>query len=509
MKNSGKIGVNELLYRCYTAGLYLLRRRPATEAECPYLCRSIYSNQMKGIMNRLFLSTLALAPMACQSENVQHDSVSSQTPNIVYIMADDLGLGDLGCYGQQQIQTPHIDGLARDGMMFMRHYSGSSISAPSRCALLTGKHTGHAAIRGNKPVVLADGEKYDTPLPAGETTVATLLKQKNYRTACIGKWGMGGPGSEGHPERHGFDYFYGYLGQGHAHSYYPPFLFENQTKVMLGRKHYSHHLIVEKALDFIDRNAEAPFFLYFSPTIPHAELSVPDEHLAQYDGRFEETPFAGGHYCAQPKPRAAYAAMVTLLDTNVGQIIDLLKRKGIYENTIIIFTSDNGVHQEGGHNPAYFNSNAGLRGIKRDFYEGGIRAPFIVSWHGVVAPGSRSSHVSAFWDFLPTVCDIAGVPIPSGIDGISYLPTLKGQPQPEHDYLYFEFYEKKGTRAVIQDDWKLLLLQAGSPKQAHYELYHLATDPKEQRNVVALYPERAEQLKTLMKQAHTENALFH
>lgn len=461
-------------------------------------------------MNKTLVSTLLLVPVACQSENVQDNGkVPMQTPNIVYIMADDLGIGDLGCYGQQQIKTPCIDGLARNGMMFMRHYSGSSISAPSRCTLLTGKHTGHAAIRGNKPVTLADGEKYDTPLPAKEVTVAKLLKQKNYRTACIGKWGMGGPDSEGHPNRHGFDYFYGYLGQGHAHSYYPPFLFENNEKIMLEKKHYSHNLIVEKALDFIDKNAEHPFFLYFSPTIPHAELAVPEENMQQYEGQFQEKPFAGGHYCAQPKPRAAYAAMVTLLDTNVGQIIELLKRKGVYENTIIIFTSDNGVHKEGGHDPEYFNSNAGLRGIKRDFYEGGIRTPFIVEWPGMIAPGSRNQHVSAFWDFLPTVCDITGISTPHDIDGISYLPVLKGLEQPEHDYLYYDFYEKQGTQAVIQDDWKLISLQVNAPKKTHYELYNLKTDPKEQHNVAVLHPDRVEQLKALIKQAHTKNPIFN
>lgn len=461
-------------------------------------------------MNKTLVSTLLLVPVACQSENVQDNGkVPMQTPNIVYIMADDLGIGDLGCYGQQQIKTPCIDGLARNGMMFMRHYSGSSISAPSRCTLLTGKHTGHAAIRGNKPVTLADGEKYDTPLPAKEVTVAKLLKQKNYRTACIGKWGMGGPDSEGHPNRHGFDYFYGYLGQGHAHSYYPPFLFENNEKIMLEKKHYSHNLIVEKALDFIDKNAEHPFFLYFSPTIPHAELAVPEENMQQYEGQFQEKPFAGGHYCAQPKPRAAYAAMVTLLDTNVGQIIELLKRKGVYENTIIIFTSDNGVHKEGGHDPEYFNSNAGLRGIKRDFYEGGIRTPFIVEWPGMIAPGSRNQHVSAFWDFLPTVCDITGISTPHDIDGISYLPVLKGLERPEHDYLYYEFYEKQGTQAVIQDDWKLISLQVNAPKKTHYELYNLKTDPKEQHNVAVLHPDRVEQLKALIKQAHTKNPIFN
>ncbi len=461
-------------------------------------------------MNRTFLSTLLLVPVACQSENLRNnEEAPMQTPNIIYIMADDLGIGDLGCYGQQQIKTPCIDELARRGMMFMRHYSGSSISAPSRCSLLTGKHTGHAAIRGNKPVTLTDGEKYDTPLPAKEVTIAKLLKQKNYRTACIGKWGMGGPGSEGHPNRHGFDYFYGYLGQGHAHSYYPPFLFENNEKIMLEKKHYSHNLIVEKALEFIDKNAEQPFFLYFSPTIPHAELAVPEENMRQYEGQFQETPFAGGHYCAQPKPRTAYAAMVTLLDTNVGQIIDQLKQKGVYENTIIIFTSDNGVHKEGGHDPDYFNSNAGLRGIKRDFYEGGIRTPFIVGWPGMIIPGSRNQHISAFWDFLPTVCDITGISTPHDIDGISYLPVLKGLEQPEHDYLYYEFYEKQGTQAIIQNDWKLICLQVNAPKKTHYELYNLKNDFKEQYNVASLYPDRVEQLKALIKQAHTKNPIFN
>ena len=465
---------------------------------------------MKNIMNnQLFLSTLLLFPTACQAEDTKTSGKNhQQTPNIIYIMADDLGIGDLGCYGQQQIKTPFIDELARNGMIFMRHYSASSISAPSRCSLMTGKHTGHSAIRGNKTVILADGEKYDTPLPDEEITVAELLKQKNYKTACIGKWGMGGPESEGHPNRHGFDYFYGYLGQGHAHSYYPSFLFENNQKIMLNKTQYSHNLIIEKALDFIDKNAEQPFFLYLSPTIPHAELAVPEENLKEYDGKFLETPFKGGHYCAQPKPRAAYAAMVTLLDKNVGQIMELLKKKGISENTIIIFTSDNGVHQEGGHDPKFFNSNAGLRGIKRDFYEGGIRTPFIVRWPGVIAPGSQNEHVSAFWDFLPTVCDITGIPCPHNIDGISYLPTLKGMDQPKHDYLYFEFYEKKGTQAILQNDWKLLRLQINAPKKTHYELYNLSEDPKEQYNVAKQYPDRVEHLRKLMDKAHTKNPIF-
>ena len=332
-------------------------------------------------------------------------TTAEKSPNVIYIMADDLGIGDLGCYGQRQIKTPNIDGIAQNGMKFMQHYSGSTVSAPSRCALITGKHMGHAAIRGNAKVAGSDGLLYETPLPAGEVTVADIFKTKNYVTGCVGKWGMGGPGTEGMPGKHGFDYFYGYLGQRFAHSYYPEFLHENEQKIMLDGKYYSHDLMLEKALNFIDENAQKPFFLYFSPTIPHADLDIMGEAMTEYEGEFCETPFGGSRdgYKSQQNPRAAYAAMVTYLDKSVGLIIKELKEKGLYDHTIIVFTSDNGVHSEGGHDPSYFDSNGPFRGQKRDLYEGGIRTPFVIQWPGVIPQGVVTNHISAFWDFLPAV----------------------------------------------------------------------------------------------------------
>lgn len=430
-------------------------------------------------------------------------------PNVIYIMADDLGIGDLGCYGQRVIRTPAIDQLAANGMRFLQHYSGSTVSAPSRCCLMTGKHTGHAAIRGNYPQVASDGLVYDAPLPAVETTVAAIMKKRDYKTACFGKWGMGAFDGEGSPQKHGFDYFYGYLGQGHAHFYYPDFLYENDRKVMLDKKVYSHDLIMEKAYDFIDKNAGSPFFIYLTPTIPHAELGLPEGELGDYENAFDEKPYKGTHYCSQDKPRATYAAMISRLDRNVQQIIDLLKKKGIYDNTIIIFTSDNGVHKEGGHDPDYFNSNGGFRGVKRDLYEGGIRTPFIVQWPGHIKPQSTSSHVSAFWDFLPTMCELTGAELPENIDGISYLPSLlqKGG-QKKHDSLYFEFHEEGGKQAVIKGDWKLIRLQVNKPQQTYYELYNLKNDKKEACNLVDKEVEKVKELTLLMDSSRTSNHLF-
>lgn len=457
----------------------------------------------------LKLSIGILLPLHANG-TVKAEAPSKQgKPNVIYIMADDLGIGDLGCYGQRVIRTPAIDQLAANGMRFLQHYSGSTVSAPSRCCLMTGKHTGHAAIRGNYPQVASDGLKYDTPLPAVETTVATIMKKHDYKTACFGKWGMGAFDSEGSPQKHGFDYFYGYLGQGHAHFYYPDFLYENDRKVMLDKKVYSHDLIMEKAYDFIDKNAGSPFFIYLTPTIPHAELILPEGELGDYENAFEEKPYKGTHYCSQDKPRATYAAMVTRLDRNVQQIIDLLKKKGIYDNTIIIFTSDNGVHKEGGHDPDYFNSNGGFRGVKRDLYEGGIRTPFIVQWPDHIKPQSTSNHVSAFWDFLPTMCELTGAELPEKIDGISYLPALlQKDGQKKHDSLYFEFHEGGGKQAVIKGDWKLIRFQVNKPQQTYYELYNLKNDKKEACNLVESEVEKVRELVMLMDSSRTSNHLF-
>jgi arylsulfatase A-like enzyme len=431
----------------------------------------------------------------------------ANTPNVIFILADDLGIGDLGCYGQKIIRTPAIDKLAENGMRFTQHYSGSTVSAPSRCSLLTGKHTGHAYIRGNKGYKYSDGKYYDMPLSASEVTVAELMKQKNYQTACIGKWGLGGPASEGHPNNQGFDYFFGYLGQGNAHTYYPDKLFENDKVIPLNKKVYSHDLIMEKALNFVEQSSRKPFFLYLTPTIPHAELIIPEGEFNEYNGKFQETPFIRkGSYCSQEKPKATYAAMVTRLDRDVKRLMDLLERKGILDNTIVIFTSDNGTHQEAGHDPDFFDSNGPFRGNKRDMYEGGIRTPFIVQWPSVVPKGSVSFHISAFWDFLPSMTELIGVKYPSGIDGISYLPQLTGKgKQKQHKSLYFEFHEQGGKQAVLADGWKLIRLNVGKPNKTTIELYNYFHDPSELANVASQHPYIVSKLSKIMDSLRTTN----
>ena len=427
-------------------------------------------------------------------------------PNVVFIMADDLGIGDVGCYGQQRIKTPAIDQLAKNGLKFTQHYSGSTVSAPSRCVLLTGKHTGHSYIRGNKGYKAEDGRHYDLNLANEEITLGEVFKTRNYTTACVGKWGLGGPSGVGHPNNQGFDYFFGYLGQGNAHNYYPVQLFENNNPVMLNHEVYTHDLIMEKALEFLEKNADKPFFLYLTPTIPHADLVVPNNELFDYDGKFEEVPFPGPGYRPQPKPRATFAAMVTRMDRDIQRVVDLLKEKGILDNTIVIFTSDNGTHHEGGHDPRYFDSNGPFRGTKRDLYEGGIRTPFVVQWPAKIQPGTVSYHVSSFWDFMPTVCDLIHAERPAGIDGISYLPTLLNTGnQQKHESLYFEFHEQGGKQAVIKDRWKLVHLNVNKPAQERYELYNLAADPGENSNVLSLYPEKVDSLKKIMSASHTKN----
>ena len=441
------------------------------------------------------------------SGQVYSQKVQYKSPNVVFIMADDLGIGDLGCYGQDRIQTPAIDALAEQGMKFTQHYSGSTVSAPSRCVLLTGKHTGHSFIRGNKGYKAEDGRSYDLNLADEEITVGEIFKSRNYVTACVGKWGLGGPSAEGHPNQQGFDYFFGYLGQGNAHRYYPTQLFENNTPVMLNKKVYSHDMIMDKALAFLDKNANKPFFLYLTPTIPHADIIVPNDELFDYDGKFQEVPFHGKGYTWQEKTRATFAAMVTRLDRDVQKVVDLLDKKGILDNTIIIFTSDNGTHKEGGHDPRYFDSNGPFRGSKRDLYEGGIRTPFVVKWAAVIPEGSVSYQVSTFWDFMPTVCELIGAKTPDGVDGISYLPTLTGKGrQEQHDYLYYEFHEQGGKQAVIKDGWKLIHLQINNPQKECYELYNMNADPGEIANVVKLYPRKVDELKKIMKDARTTNA---
>ena len=430
-------------------------------------------------------------------------------PNVIFIMADDLGIGDLGTYGQRFIKTPAIDQLAKEGVRFAQHYAGNAVCGPSRASLITGKHNGHANVRGNALTSITDGEQFDLPLAGEEITIAEIMKQKNYATACIGKWGMGGPNSEGSPNKQGFDYFFGFLNQASAHKYYPAFLFENDIKIPFNKKVYSEDIFDEKALEFIDKNAKKPFFLYFVPTLPHAELKVPNDDVGEYDGLFTEKPFIGDPtgvgFSPQAKPLATYAAMVARLDKSVQKIRTLLKERNIDHNTLIVFTSDNGVHDRSGYNPYVMDSNGPFRGIKRDMYEGGVRTPYIVHWPEQIAPNTTTFHVAAFYDFLPTLCDLVGVKIPLNCDGISFLPSLTGLGiQKKHDFLYWEIHENGGLQAVLKNNWKLIRFNVDK-KVYRYELYNLNADPGEALNVVAQYPNTVKNLSLLMDKSHVKN----
>jgi len=447
----------------------------------------------------------------------------STKPNIIYILADDLGYGDLSCYGQQKFKTPHIDQLAQNGMKFTQHYSGSTVCAPSRSVLMTGQHTGHTYIRGNQER-LPEGQ---LPLPANVITVAEILKQAGYATGAFGKWGLGYPGSEGDPNNQGFDTFFGYNCQMLGHHYYPYFLRSNQDSLVLDGNQghqmgvYAPHLIHDKTLEFIETNKDKPFFLYVPSIIPHAELFAPEEYMEKYRGKFEpENAYKGvddgkkyrkGPYGSQPESKAAFAAMISLLDDQVGEIVSKVKELGIAENTLIIFTSDNGPHLEGGAQPDFFDSNGKLRGYKRDLYEGGIRVPFIASWPGTIKARSQSNHISAFWDMLPTFAAIAGAEdqVPAVIDGISMYATLSGQGiQKKHKYLYWEFPVWGGRKAVRMGKWKAVQYGVSKNADAPIELYDLSSDIGETKNVAAFYPETVKQMKEMMKDAHKESDVF-
>jgi arylsulfatase A-like enzyme len=409
-------------------------------------------------------------------------------PNIIYIMADDLGYGDVGCFGQKSIKTPNIDNLAADGMRFTDHYAGSTVCAPSRCSLMTGLHTGHAYIRGNgevKPM----GQR---PLLKDTVTVATLMKQAGYATGLIGKWGLGGPDSEGTPNRQGFDYFFGYLCQRHAHNSYPEYLFRNEERVPLAgnvlpepkradgagvaekKAQHSNDLFTREALTFIEKNWNRPFFLYLPYTIPHANNEAGNKGMEVPT----DAPYSDEGWPQQSKN---HAAMITRLDRDIGTLMAQLDWLGIADNTLVIFTSDNGPHHEGGADPEFFDSNGPLRGIKRDLYEGGIRVPLIARWPGKIEKGTVTDHVSAFWDFMPTAAEVAGVKTPDAIDGISYLPVLLGKQQTEHEFMYWEFHEEQ---AVRMGKWKGVRL-LGEP----LELYDLSKDIGEAKNVADKHPD--------------------
>jgi arylsulfatase A-like enzyme len=432
-------------------------------------------------------------------------AVGKPKPNIIFILADDLGYGDLGCFGQQRIRTPNLDRMAADGVRFTQFYAGCTVCAPSRCVLMTGLHTGHARVRGNA----------DVPLTPDDVTVAKVLRDSGYRNALIGKWGLGEIGSTGAPTRQGFDYFFGFVNQVHAHNYYPQFLWRNEEKVPLRNevppgKHpaaekvgggvatkkvdYAPDLFTAEALRWVEQNKAGPFFLYLAYTTPHANdeaaprgMEVPDQ--AEY---------ARENWPAVERDKAA---MITRLDRDIGTLFDLLKRLSIDENTIVFFTSDNGPHKEGGVDPAFFKSSGPLRGIKRDLYEGGVREPTIVRWPGHTRPGTTSDFPGTFQDFLATAADLAGAPAPPKTDGVSLLPSILGHPdqQKQHDYLYWEFYEGGGSQAVRSGDWKAVR----KPLEGKTELYDLKTDLAEQHDVAAEHPDLVRNAESIMRQAHT------
>lgn len=444
-------------------------------------------------------------PWAARAAEGQH-VVAGKKPNMIYILADDLGYGDLSCYGQQKFSTPNIDRLAGEGMKFTQHYSGSTVCAPSRCTLMTGLHTGHSQIRGNT-LVRPEGQE---PMQAGTVAIPALLKRAGYVSGMFGKWALGAPGSEGDPTV-SFDEFYGYNCQVEAHNYYPRHLWHNRDKVPLDGKTYSHDLIMKAAKDFIRANRNKPFFCYMPVTIPHAAMQAPKELHDKYRKLFPQFENKRGIYdntLVVQNPVAAFPAMVEHLDNGVGQVLDLLQELGIDDNTLVMFSSDNGPHAEGGHDPEFWNSNGPFKGKKRDVYEGGIRAPFLARWPGNIKAGTVSNHISAFWDMLPTFCEMAGVDTPENIDGISILPTLKGDKQKAHDYLYWEFHEQGGKQAIRKGNYKAVKQGVTKNPNARIELYDLAEDQGEMNDIAAKHPEIVKEMESLFGKARTDSNRF-
>ncbi|MCI0418492.1 MAG: arylsulfatase [Acidobacteria bacterium] len=448
--------------------------------------------------NTPFVVVTGMLLALATSSPFANPQTGSKPPNIVFILADDLGYGDLGCYGQKRILTPNIDRLAAEGMRFTQVYSGSTVCAPSRAALMTGKHTGHGRIRGNR--------RPDMPLLPEEMTVAEVLKKGGYRTGIFGKWGLGNAGNSGVPNKQGFDAFLGYLAHIHAHNYSTDHLWKNGEQFWLGKnfggrmQEYPPDLFTDHAIGFVEQNKQRPFFLYLAYTIPHA-----NNELGNATGNGMEVPSDAPYSDRDwPQPEKNFAAMITRMDAGVGKLMTALKQAGLDDNTLVFFSSDNGPHLEGGHTPEFFDSNGPLRGTKRDLYEGGIRVPMIARWPARVKAGQTSHHVWAFWDFLPTAAAAAGVSPPAGIDGISGLPALFGETSRQHEHLYWEFHEKGFKQAVRFGNWKGIR----SGKDAPLELYDLKSDIGEANNVAAKHPEVVARLEQILKTARTDSKEF-
>jgi arylsulfatase A-like enzyme len=437
--------------------------------------------------------------LGCTCVASAHAQQQTKKPNIIFILADDLGYGDLGCYGQEKIKTPNLDKLASQGTRFTQAYAGSTVCAPSRCALMTGLHTGHCRIRGNAQV----------PLEQQDTVLAKLLKALGYFTGLIGKWGLGEIDSSGAPSKQGFDYFFGFANQTHAHNYYPDFLWRNDEKVPIPanlqlKKNvaakkvvYAHDLFTQEALEFIEKNKTGPFFLYLAYTIPHA-----NNEAGKIEGMEvpSDEPYSNE---AWPQPQKNHAAMITRMDRDIGRILERLRELGLEENTIVFFSSDNGPHQEGGGDPFFFRSSGPLRGFKRSLHEGGVRVPMLVRWPGKIPSGKTSDQVITFWDMLPTLVELGGGKSPDGIDGISFVPTLLSQgKQSQHEFLYWEFHEQGFQQAIRMGDWKAVREKLGGP----LELYDLKTDLGEKTNVADANPAVIQQLERLLAGARVDSA---
>ena len=467
-------------------------------------------------------------------------AAAARPPNIVFILADDLGYGDIGPFGQKKILTPNLDRLAAGGMKLTRHYSGNAVCAPSRCVLLTGKHPGHAAIRDNRELK-PEGQ---TPLPAGTITLPRLLQKKGYVTGAFGKWGLGGPGSSGDPLPQGFDRFFGYNCQRLAHNYYPTSLWSNTRRVPLNNSDFAAHQkfppgldlkneenfrpyrssdyapdrIADAALEFLEQNRAKPFFLYFPSTIPHLALQVPEDSLAAYRGRFSETPYDGSRsYLPHATPRAAYAAMVSRLDRDVGRLMKKVAELNLESKTIFIFTSDNGplFGELGGTDTDFFGSAGKFHGRKGSLYEGGVRVPCLIQWKGTIEPGSSSDRMTGFEDWLPTLLELIRVPIPKDlqIDGLSFAPTLLGQSQKPRPFLYREFPAYGGQFAIWSGEWKLVgqNWKPGPKTQDQpgtVELFQLTRDPGESSDLAAEYPKEVARLQKMVQQQHQTSAEF-
>lgn len=470
-----------------------------------------------------------------------------QKPNIIYILADDLGYGELGSYGQQKIETPHLDRLADSGMSFTQHYAGAPVCAPSRCVLLTGKHSGHAQVRGNDEW-RERGEVWDyvsmikdstlegqRPLKPNTTTIGTVLQKAGYKTAAVGKWGLGAPHTEGIPNKQGFDFFYGYNCQRQAHTFYPVHLYKNENRVYLNNdtippntkldkfadpmdqesysrfalNDYSPDLMFDEIQSFVNENKSNPFFLYWATPIPHAPLQAPQVWVDKYIEKFgEEEPYLGKRgYFPTKNPHATYAGMISYLDDQVGQLVQQLKDLGIYENTLIIFTSDNGPTYNGGTDSEWFDSAKPFlskQGWAKGFvHEGGIRVPMIASWPTKITPGTQSDHISAFWDVLPTLSDVAGYTSNYQTDGISFLPTMiNSDSQQEHDFMYWEFPSYDGQQAVRMGNWKGIRMNIFKGNM-DIQLFDLNDDPLEQNDIAEQHPEVIAQIEKIMKEQHT------